>query len=383
MARIIKPAVRILQGGRKLFFTSFSVAELAAPDFYRVDELDPKDESGFQRVLEKRRAKLLASDMAKARSEGKAFLPTSILLATKAALEYDPVGKKISFDPKPGPGRVCPFAVVDGQHRIEGMRQAVEAGERSLADFPLAVVIAAELDELEQMLHFYLVNTTQKSVDKSIEQQIKAKLRRMDDIGERVFLPDRILRDVRRGRDRDALDIVRGLNDHPESPWYGRVVMANEDTGPRSTIRQSTFVKSVKEFLLVRGHKLAGPGVPPDIRDAMLRNYWRAVTDLFVGDAKKSVVFRHNGTVFFHTVSQPMFNWLAAYKDYRVETVKKRLRLALEELPDEHYELSSPQWWERGGAASHMNKSEMSRRAGAMMLAIEKARQTERGEDKL
>ena len=383
MTRITRPAVEIRQGGRKLFFTSFSVAEFTASDFYRVDELDPKDESGFQRVLEGRRAKLLASDMVKARAAGKAFLPTSVLLATRAALEYDPGRREISFDAKPGPGRVCPFAVVDGQHRIEGMRKAAEK-DPSLSAFPMAVVIAAELDDLEQMLHFYLVNTTQKSVDKSIEQQIKAKLRRMEDIGESVFLPERILRDVQRGRDRIALDIVQALNDHPESPWFGRVVMANEDAGTRSTIRQSTFVKSVKEYLLVRGHKLARPGLPPDTRDAMLRNYWRAVADLFVVDAKKSVVFRHNGTVFFHTISQPMFNWLAAAPpDYRVDAVKKRFRLVFEELPDEHYELSHPQWWERGGPASDMNKSEIARRAGVVMQAIEKARQTEQGEDKL
>ena len=382
MARIVKPAVEIRQGGRTLFFTSFSVAEFAATDFYRVDELDAKDEAGFQRVLEKRRAKLLASDMAKARAEGKAFLPTSIFLATGAALEYNPDRREVSFDSEPGPGRVCPFAVVDGQHRIEGMRMAAEK-EPSLSAFPMAVVIAAELGDLEQMLHFYLVNTTQKSVDKSIEQQIKAKLRRMEDIGERVFLPDRILKEVRRGRDRDALDVVRALNNHPESPWYGRVVMANEDSGPRSTIRQSTFVRSVREFLLVRGHKLSSAGLPADTRDAMLRNYWRAVSDMFVSDAKKSVVFRHNGTVFFHTVSQPMFNWLAASGDYRVEAVKQRFRLAIEELPDEHYELSRIQWWERGGPASHMNKSEMGRQAGAMMQAVMKARKTERGEDKV
>ena len=102
MALITKPAVEIRQGKRKLFFTSFSVAEFAAPDFYRVDELDPKDESGFQRVLEKRRAKLLASDIVKARAEKKAFLPTSVLLATKAELEYNPDTREISFDAAPG-----------------------------------------------------------------------------------------------------------------------------------------------------------------------------------------------------------------------------------------------------------------------------------------
>ena len=382
MTKIIKPAVEIRQGKRRLFFASFTVAELTAPGFYCVDELDPKDESGFQRVLEKRRAKLLASDMTKARVDKEAFLPTSILLATTEALEYDAGRGEISFNPTPGPGRVCPFAVVDGQHRIEGMKKAA-AEDSSLSTFPMAAVIVPELDKLEQMLHFYLVNTTQKSVDKSIEQQIKAKLWRMKEIGERVFLPDRILRDVQRGQDKIALDMVRALNGHRESPWYQRVIMANESRGQDSTIRQHTFVKSVKDFLLVRGHRLSGAGLPSDMRDAMLRNYWRAVSDVFVDDARQSVVFRHNGTVFFHTISQPMFNWFAASGDYRVESIKQCFRLAIEELPDEYYELSQAQWWERGGPASHMNKSEMVRQAGAMMQAIMKARKTAQGEDRV
>ena len=173
------------------------------------------------------------------------------------------------------------------------------------------------------------------------------------------------------------------LNDDPESPWFGRVIMANEKSGERSTIRQSTFVKSVKEHLLVRGHKLASGALPRETRDAMLRNYWRAVAELLAHDEKQSVVFRHNGTVFFHTVSQPMFNWLAASGDYRVAAVKARFSAAFDELPDGYDALSIPQWWERGGAASHMNNSEMGKWAGAMMQAIERARKAEQGEDQL
>lgn len=349
------------------------------PDFYEVEKLDAKDESGFQRVLEERRAKLLASDITKARSEENAFLPTSILLATESEIEYDSGRQEISFNTEPGAGQVCPFAVVDGQHRIVGMRKAVEK-DSSLASFPMAVVIATGLDKLEQMLHFYLVNTKQKAVDKSIEQQIKAKLRRMGDIGEHVFLPDRILRDVQRGRDRAAIDFVQDLNEHPESPWYGRVIMANEKRGEHSTIQQSTLVKSVQEFLLARGHKLANNNLPLDTRKAMLRNYWSAIGDLLVTDVKKSVVFRYTGTVFFHTISQPLFNWLTTSGgDYRIDSIKKRLQAAFEELPEEHYELSQPQWWERGSEASSMNKGVIARRAGAMMQAIERAREAEQG----
>ena len=45
--------------------------------------------------------------------------------------------------------------------------------------FEIPVNIAVNLDDISQMCHFLMVNTTQRSVDKSIEQQIVARLTKM------------------------------------------------------------------------------------------------------------------------------------------------------------------------------------------------------------
>lgn len=379
MTLINKPAVEIRQGDRALYLTAFTVAEFALPDFYLVDFLDPKNSSGFQRILEKRRSNRLASDMKRAREAAHAFLPTSVFLATDAALEYDGSRRTVSFDTE----RTGPFNVVDGQHRIEGMRKAADATP-SLGEFPLPTVIAANLPELDQKLHFYLVNTTQKSVDKSIEQQIRARLKSKIDLGESIFLPDWIAREVRKGGDQIALDIVEYLNESPNSPWRGRIRMANEKSGERTTIKQSSFVKSVKKHLLADGLLLSQPGLREDTRNSMLENYWSAAADIFAGDdAKKTVVFRNSGTVFFHTISTPMFGWLAISRNYRIERIKECFKKAFSHLPDSDLELCKPEWWQRGGPASRLNPSAMEKRARPMMRAINKARQAEQGEDAL
>jgi len=373
-----KPAVQIRQGSRALYLTAFTVAEFR-PDFYRVDVLDPKDNSGFQRILETRRSNRLASDMKRARDVAHAFLPTSIFLATDATIEYDSAQRTISFDTE----ETGPFNVVDGQHRIEGLLKAAETTP-SLAEFPLATVIVANLPELDQKLHFYLVNTTQKSVDKSIEQQIMARLKSKIDLEGQIFLPDRIAREVRKGGDQIALDIVEYLNKDPDSPWYERIQMANERANERTTIKQSSFVRSVKKYLLVDGHRLSHHGLREDVRNPMLKNYWSAVADIFAGDdAKKTVVFKQSGTVFFHAISMPMFDWLAASGNFRTERIKECFEKVFDHLPESDLELYKPDWWRRGGPATQLNHSAMEKRTRPVMFAINKARQTEQGEDAL
>ena len=43
-------------------------------------------------------------------------------------------------------------------------------------EFAVPVNIAANLPKLHQMCHFLIVNTTQRSVDKAVEQRIIARL---------------------------------------------------------------------------------------------------------------------------------------------------------------------------------------------------------------
>jgi hypothetical protein len=77
----------------------------------------------------------------------------------------------IAFDT----AEVGPFSAVDGQHRLEGLKMAAQKDDRVL-NFEVSVNIAINLLPIAQMCHFLIVNTTQKSVDKSVEQRIIARL---------------------------------------------------------------------------------------------------------------------------------------------------------------------------------------------------------------
>src|SRR5262249_26484713 len=135
---------------------------------------------------------------------------------------------------------VTPFSVVDGQHRLEGLRMAAEKDGRVL-EFEIPVNFATSLTKIEQMCHFLIVNTTQKSVDKSVEQRIFARLSAALDVEDLPSLPKWVLNTVQKGEIEKALKYVDYLNQTEGSPWFGKIQMANTDS-ETATINQKSFV---------------------------------------------------------------------------------------------------------------------------------------------
>jgi len=93
MARkITRPASLIKQGNLTLYATSLKVSDLLMPNFYSIELLDPEnaDIRGYQRLLNKQRAKKLADYIVSGQESRDAFLPTSIFLATNNAIVHTP-----------------------------------------------------------------------------------------------------------------------------------------------------------------------------------------------------------------------------------------------------------------------------------------------------
>ena len=292
-----KPAAIVRQGSLVLYATSFKVRDFLHPGFYSIERLDPDDyEPGYQRVLDKRRTKRISSYFTKAWNEGDAFLPTSVLLATQKNIEFDESKNELYFDLD----ETGPFNVVDGQHRIEGLISAARQTP-SMKDFQIAVNIAINVDEVSQMCHFLIVNTTQKSVDKSVEQSILSRLTGMISFQNVPSLPKWIQRQVERGEDQQALNIIKHLNQNPSSPWYKKIEMANQTEDVyRTTIRQKTFAHSLKRFILSSNNPLMHSD-DMDTRNKILCNYWSAIASLLVSRSDDtSVLYKSAGANLFH-----------------------------------------------------------------------------------
>jgi len=361
-----KPAVKIKQGNLVLYTTSFKVSDLLLNNFYQVDKLDSNDStSGFQRVLDMNRAKKLAKYIIDAWEDQDAYLPTSIFLATDKKLKYDESKSELCIDLD----SIGSFNVVDGQHRIKGLIHAAQE-KPEIKDFEIIANIAEGLDEVSQMCHFLIVDTTQKAVDKSVEQQIIARLSSMIDLEDIPTLPKWIQKQVLKGEDKEALVIVNYLNNEPDSPWYQKIRMANEDKKESTTINQNSFVQSVKMYLLTSSNPLMAVS-DVNKRNGILKNYWKAITELLVDDTEaETVVFKTIGVELFSIISATLFNRLFVNQDFRVETIKGILHGAMQNLPSDLLSLQDPDWWKSGGGASNINKGAARKFAHELNKAI-------------
>jgi DGQHR domain-containing protein len=364
---IKRPASKIQQGNLCLFATSLRVEDLKVRDFFRIETLDSGLGVGYQRVLNEARAKRLSEYLLDGHKAKEAFLPTSIFLATDKLLPFDAVTNTITIDTE----KTGAFNVVDGQHRIRGLILASEK-DSSMDSFEVPVNIAIDLDEISQMCHFLIVNTTQKSVDVAVEQQIVARLTDLINFKKMPVLPRWIQRQVDRGDDQRALALVQFLNTAGKSPWKGRVLMANsDDDSGSSSVSQKSFVTSIKKHVLVPSNPVGGAAWTVERQQKVLLNYWRAIKRPLVDkDDEISVVFRTNGLELFHGASPAVFLHLANRQDYKEETIVSLLTHAFDNLPTDFLGMGQPPFWYRGGTASGINRAGIRKYANALAAAI-------------
>lgn len=358
MTKIHIPAARVKQGGLVLYTTALRVKDLISDQFYSVEKLDPADpdDRGYQRVLNIARARKLADYILKGQDEQDAFLPTSVFLATDKDITFSEEHHTIEFDT----AAVGPFSVVDGQHRLEGLKMAAEKDSRVL-EFEVPVNIATNLPTIAQMCHFLIVNSTQKSVDKSVEQRIIARLSDALGIEDMPSLPKWILRTVEKGEVERAIKYVDYLNETPDSPWYGKIKMANSESTD-GTINQRSFVKAIVKYVLTANNPIS---VVKDFdkEKKIFLNYWKAIQSN-LDDGESETLYKYGGVELFCKFSIPFFVKLQDRGIFTVTMMEKLLRDCFDKVEGDYVGVGHPDWWKTGGQAGRLN-------AGALTIVCQ------------
>lgn len=367
--KLIIPASRVQQGDLVLYATSIKVKDLASNGFYSVETLDPENtnDKGYQRLLNKSRAKKLADYIIKGQDSRDAFLPTSVFLATDKNIEFNKINNTIEIDTS----RIGPFSVVDGQHRLEGLKMAAEKDERVLS-FEVPVNIAINLPKIAQMCHFLIVNTTQKSVDKSVEQRIVARLSDALDVEDDLpSLPKWILNLVEKGEVEKAIKHVDFLNESADSPWFGKIKMANTESGD-TTINQRSFVKAIVKYVLTANNPLTAIVKDFDKEKKIFSNYWKAIASI-LDDGNSSVLYKYNGVELFCKFSIPFFIKLQDRGNFTESTMESLLRSCFDNVEGDYAGVGHPDWWAQGGKASFLNAGAINIISQEMTKALHKS----------
>lgn len=361
MTTFSRSAVQIKQGNLTLYLTYVTPRDLFndSDNFYTVDKLDPGAQEGYQRFLNENRAKVLSKHLSDAYDDGYAHLPTTVFLATDKSVDFDEDTQTLRFNKD----LVCPFSVVDGQHRIEGLRLAVD-NEPELLDFNLPVTLATELDDTHQMYHFFIVNTTQVPVDPALRQYITRRFTDMQGVEDLPYTPHWLERSIRSGKDAQALKVTEFLNERPESPLCGRIQMANDPVG-KNKIKQSSIVNTLKTQVFIASNPLSVQETDINRASKIMLNYFRAVDDTFVKgrDRNATGVYKSNGIFFFLGISKWIFNVLysSSPNDFTVKSIASVIEASLDEIDDPYRGVASPDWWMPGPlGASNLNRAAVS-----------------------
>lgn len=374
MVAIARTAVEIPQGHLTFYLTYVTPAELTIPNFYDVEQLEPSG-GGFQRVLNPTRANRLSRYLAEGFPSGYANLPTTIFLATDKELSFDPAKNELSFDTD----EVCPFSVVDGQHRIAGLIRASK-NQPGLKDFKLPATVAVDLDGTHQMYHFYIVNTTQEPVEAALRQQITRRFTDMKGVYDLPYLPHWLERKVAGGTDAYPLRLAEFLNESAASPLQGRVQMANDVTPLRNRIKQASLVTILRDNVFTANNPITMKEPEPEKRQQIMLNYFRAVDGLFVSPDTRAttVVYKTNGIFFFTYISRWVFlDMYAAGLNFTEDSIAQTLKGAVDEMDHPFQNIAEPSWWLPGYGASLLNRANSRLYANEFVQALGRSQKPE------
>jgi len=255
-------AVPFLQGNVRLFSGVAPAGLLlrhGKVDVWRMS--DNNGAQGYQREPERRRAKSVAKYLADTR----ALLPLSVMLSYRGKLSerlQEQSDGVVVFKFKPNDV----LWIVDGQHRVEGFRVAVEEyGMDHLRDYPLPIVLVEGLTELEEAQQFQVINETAKKVRTDLARRL------LYERAKQQHSYDRLIREQRTWEVR-ATEVLDKLLSDPQSPWRGRIQRPNEKRSPTHMVKELSFSNSLKPILTVMPYSSYEPRVIADL----LIQYWRA-----------------------------------------------------------------------------------------------------------
>jgi DGQHR domain-containing protein len=332
------PAMRLEQAGTKLYVTHLTAGDLSKGSI-QVDAWSPTNTTGYQRMPIKARFRKIAR-YAMGKEGGRPILPQAIVLNVRevGVLEFEDSGT--------GLGRLrIPHGTtlweVDGQHRIGGLRYAVEQNP-DFKDYTVPVVITEGLSRLEEAVLFFVINTTQKRVPTDLAQRIIEQ-----EMGDEVLK----LKLVAEGKDWIPLGtkIVDVLLQTPGHPWYGRIgVPGTRLAGVQ--IKQVSFVTSLKPILV---NSIYSQLEPEEIAQLLIR-YWQAWEEVCpeAFQAPDEYVIQKTVGVFpLHMIAAQVFDMVRSEKgritkDGIVEVIR-----ALDRSLGEKYESGSAFWHAKVGEA--------------------------------
>lgn len=207
--------------------------EVAAMQETSYDEDDP-----YQRILDKARVK----EIAKYLLEEDSILPNSIILAARedVLVQFKKKESALLVEWEPETAKE-PFNIIDGQHRVEGLKQIASEHPEEYRDFQVAVTVLVDLPFYVQAELFSVINGRQKPVSRSRIYDLLGYMPLKDQSTRRqAYIGEMAVQ-------RFCHHAVKVLNTSSKSPWRGRVKMRGTGQG---VITQAALIDHLAVYLV-------------------------------------------------------------------------------------------------------------------------------------
>ena len=213
------------------------------------------------------------------------------------------------------------------------------------------------------MYHFYVVNSTQKQIDKSLEQRITARFQDNYNLNPMPYLPRDLKSKIERGNQSEVTNMVIHLNRSEGSPLRNRIREANDPDPSRGRLNEAPFANVLRSHILSATNLAYGRETTSRLCQIM-SNYYAAIqivfgtTDPDDPSAKRPLIFRTSGIYFFTALAKWVFNAIYNTSNlFTVESIVDILEKMVEELDDDVRYVADPQWWQPGEGGPSMNRA--------------------------
>ena len=304
--RVRYSASLIQQGSKQFYSVTMPTDVLANCCFVTSRNEDPQ--SGFQRVLDKKRAQ----DIADYIDSSKGTIPGSIILSAQPDAKLSVVGRgntlEFTFMPKA-------FLVLDGQHRVYGFSLATTA-------LRVPVVIYSGLTHTEEARLFIDINTKQRQVPNELLLDIKQLAQREND-------RDGLLRETFDLFANESSSTLLGLMS-PSARQSNKISRVTFNLALKSTLSVFTSPSPENVFQITNAYLAAFADVLGKLALSgrlTAPTVFRAIMDTFPEVARISAA--QNGKTFtkakFASVISPIADQLTAAKFEKAATSVKSL----------------------------------------------------------
>jgi DGQHR domain-containing protein len=316
---------------------------------YQMDRWTDVNREGYQREISEARLGTGKTSIVRYLFHQLGTFPTSVLVNIRGKTEFN---SQFKVDGNIEMGELIiyedVFWLIDGQHRVEALKVAVREKEE-FKNYPLIVSFIVLSNRFDEMMHFYIVNSRQKSVPTDLAVRLLQSMvdKVVKESGRSWILDMLSLSDLRKGL---AASIIDYLTEEERSPWYKKIQCLGEEWKPCHIIKDNSMVRFIAPLLREKMFE----AMDDERIASLLIDYWQAIRELYplaFGNIDEYTLCQTPGIASFHMLFSSIYAMAAREGKVSKDKMKEMLgvlQAPTEEHPDSDFKGPiGDNWWSK------------------------------------